>query len=51
LLPAEIDVFTVFKMELNQAFKGQGLEGALLADALNRVIRSEITAYAMVVDA
>ncbi len=32
-------------------FKGQGLGGALLADALDRAIRSDIAAYALVVDA
>jgi GNAT superfamily N-acetyltransferase len=32
-------------------FKGQGLGGALLADALDRAARSEIAAYAMLVDA
>jgi ribosomal protein S18 acetylase RimI-like enzyme len=39
------------RLAVDQAFKGQGLGGALLADALNRVIRSEIAAYALVVDA
>ena len=32
-------------------FTGQGLGGALLADALDRAIRSDIAAYALVVDA
>ncbi|OGB04986.1 MAG: GNAT family N-acetyltransferase [Burkholderiales bacterium RIFCSPHIGHO2_12_FULL_61_11] len=32
-------------------FKGQGLGGALLADALDRAIRSDLAAYALVVDA
>ncbi len=32
-------------------FKGQGLGAALLADALDRSVRSEIAAYALVVDA
>lgn len=32
-------------------FKGQGLGAALLADALDRCVRSEIAAYALVVDA
>jgi GNAT superfamily N-acetyltransferase len=32
-------------------FKGQGLGGALLADALDRAARSEIAAYALLVDA
>jgi ribosomal protein S18 acetylase RimI-like enzyme len=39
------------RLAVDQAFKGQGLGGALLADALTRVIRSEIAAYALVVDA
>ncbi|MDR1708257.1 MAG: GNAT family N-acetyltransferase, partial [Candidatus Accumulibacter sp.] len=33
------------------AFQGQGFGGALLADALDRAARSEIAAYAMLVDA
>ena len=32
-------------------FKGLGLGGALLADALDRAVRAEIAAYALVVDA
>ena len=32
-------------------FKGRGLGSALLADAIYRAIRSEIAAYALVVDA
>ena len=39
------------RLAVDQAFKGQGLGGALLADALIRVVRSEIAAYALVVDA
>ncbi|MDP2828477.1 MAG: GNAT family N-acetyltransferase [Sulfuricellaceae bacterium] len=39
------------RLAVDQDFKAQGLGGALLADALDRCIRSEITAYAMVVDA
>jgi ribosomal protein S18 acetylase RimI-like enzyme len=39
------------RLAVDQDFKEQGLGGALLADALERSIRSEITAYAMVVDA
>lgn len=35
----------------DRAFKGQGLGGALLADALERAIRSEIAASSLVVDA
>lgn len=39
------------RLAVDQAFKGQGLGGALLADALDRAIRSEIAAYALLVDA
>ena len=39
------------RLAVDLEFKGLGLGGALLADALTRVIRSEIAAYALVVDA
>ena len=39
------------RLAVDQAFKGQGLGGALLADALDRAARSEIAAYALVVEA
>ena len=39
------------RLAVHQAFQGQGLGGALLADALDRAARSEITAYALMVDA
>lgn len=39
------------RLAVDQSFKGQGLGGALLADALDRAARSEIAAYAMLVDA
>ena len=39
------------RLAVDQAFKGQGLGGALLADALTRAARSEIAAYALMVDA
>ena len=39
------------RLAVDQRFKGQGLGGALLADALDRAARAEIAAYAMVVDA
>ena len=39
------------RLAVDQAFKGQGLGGALLADALHRAARSEIAAYALMVDA
>ena len=34
-----------------QEFKGQGLGGALLADALDRAVSSDIASYAMIMDA
>lgn len=39
------------RLAVDQAFKGQGLGGALLADALHRTARSEIAANALMVDA
>jgi GNAT superfamily N-acetyltransferase len=39
------------RLAVDQAYKGQGLGGALLADALDRSLRSEIAAYALLVDA
>lgn len=39
------------RLAVDQAFKGQGLGGALLADALDRACRAEIAAYALLVDA
>jgi predicted N-acetyltransferase YhbS len=39
------------RLAVDQAYKGQGLGGALLADALDRAIRSEIAAYALMVNA
>lgn len=39
------------RLAVAQHFKGQGLGGALLADALDRCARSEIAAYALVADA
>jgi ribosomal protein S18 acetylase RimI-like enzyme len=39
------------RLAVDQAFKGQGLGGALLADALNRAARSGIAAFALMVDA
>lgn len=46
-----VPVVRMGRLAIDQAFKGQGLGGALLADALTRVIRAEIAAYALVVDA
>ena len=39
------------RLAVDQAFRGQGLGGAMLADALARAARSEIAAFAMTVDA
>ena len=39
------------RLAVDQAFKGQGLGAALLADALRRALTAEIAAYALVVDA
>jgi ribosomal protein S18 acetylase RimI-like enzyme len=39
------------RFAVDRVFKGQGLGGALLADALVRSARSEIGAYALIVDA
>ena len=39
------------RLAVDQEFKGQGLGGALLADALYRAVRSEIAAFALIVDA
>ena len=39
------------RLAVDQDFRGLGLGGSLLADALDRAIRSEIAAYALVVDA
>jgi ribosomal protein S18 acetylase RimI-like enzyme len=39
------------RLAVDQAFKGQGLGGALLADALDRAANSEIAAFALIVDA
>jgi ribosomal protein S18 acetylase RimI-like enzyme len=41
----------VGRLAVDQAFQRQGLGGALLADAFTRPVRSEIAAFALVVDA
>ena len=46
-----VPVVRMGRLAVDQAFKGQGLGGALLADALERAARSEIAAYALIVDA
>jgi predicted GNAT family N-acyltransferase len=39
------------RLAVDQAFKGEGLGAALLADALRRAVTAEIAAYTFVVDA
>jgi GNAT superfamily N-acetyltransferase len=39
------------RLAIDQEHQGKGLDGALLADALDRAARSEIAAYAVLVDA
>jgi len=39
------------RLAVDQAFQGMGLGGALLADAIDRTVRSEIASYALIVDA
>lgn len=39
------------RLAVDMAYKGQGLGGALLADALERAARAEIAAFALIVDA
>lgn len=39
------------RLAVDQRFKGQGLGSALLADAQGRAARSEVAAYALMVDA
>lgn len=39
------------RLAVDRAYEGQGLGGALLADALVRAARSEIAAFALMVDA
>lgn len=46
-----VPVVRMGRLAVDQAFTGQGLGGALLADALDRAARSEIAAYALMVDA
>ena len=47
-----VPVVRMGRLAVDQAFKGQGLGGALLADALDRAARSaEIAAFALMVDA
>ncbi len=39
------------RLAVDQSFQGQGLGGAMLADALQRCVAAEIAAYALLVDA
>lgn len=48
---AAVPAVRMGRLAIDQAFKGQGLGGALLYDALRRAARSEIAAFALVVDA
>ncbi len=47
----EVPTARLGRLAIDRAYQGQGLGGALLADALERAIRSEVASYAMVVDA
>ena len=46
-----VPVVRMGRLAVDQAYKGQGLGGALLADALARCARTEIAAFALLVDA
>ena len=46
-----VPVVRMGRLAVDQAFKGQGLGGALLADAIDRTARSEFAAFALMVDA
>ncbi|MDL2274687.1 GNAT family N-acetyltransferase [Desulfosarcina sp. OttesenSCG-928-G10] len=39
------------RLAVDQTFNGQGLGGALLADAVERTMRAEIASFALIVDA
>ena len=39
------------RLAVDQAYQGEGLGAALLADALRRAVKAEIAAYAFIVDA
>lgn len=46
-----VPVVRMGRLAVDQAYSGQGLGAALLADALARAARSEVAAYALMVDA
>ncbi|MCE3602726.1 GNAT family N-acetyltransferase [Massilia sp. P8910] len=46
-----VPVVRMGRLAVDKVFAGQGLGGALLADALDRAVSSEIAAFAMIVDA
>ncbi len=48
---ATVSTVRMGRLAVDLAYTGQGLGGALLADALARASRAEIAAYAMMVDA
>jgi GNAT superfamily N-acetyltransferase len=39
------------RLAVDQGFQGKGLGAVLLANAINRTVRSEIASYALTVDA
>jgi len=46
-----VPAIRIGRLAVDREFKGIGLGGALLADALTRSMRSEVAAYALLVDA
>jgi ribosomal protein S18 acetylase RimI-like enzyme len=48
---AAVPAIRMGRLAVDQAFKGQGLGGALLVNALRRAANSEIAAFALIVDA
>lgn len=46
-----VPVTRMGRLAVDRAFKGQGMGGALLVDALDRAARSEIVTHALIVDA
>lgn len=48
---AAVPAIRMGRLAVDQSFKGQGLGGALLINALRRAARSEIAAFALIVDA
>ena len=48
---AAVPAIRMGRLAVDEAFKGQGMGGALLVNALRRAARSEIAAFALIVDA